>query len=93
MVWNIKDVPTSLSGTLTDFTYGDLYKSWFREGSVFENMKEVHCVPLSLFADGVNPKKTPVCSEVYVACYVDLDTLAKKYSTGSRSNAVSGNNS
>lgn len=24
---------------------------------MFENMKEEHCVPLSLFADGVNPNK------------------------------------
>lgn len=47
----------SINGTLTDFTDGDLYKTWFREGGVFENMKEEHCVPLSLFADGVNPYK------------------------------------
>lgn len=47
----------SINGTLTDFTDGDLYKTWFREGGVFENMKEEHCVPLSLFADGVNPNK------------------------------------
>lgn len=47
----------SINGTLTDFTDGDLYESWFREGGVFENMKEEHCVSLSLFADGVNPNK------------------------------------
>ncbi|XP_061190168.1 uncharacterized protein LOC133198027 [Saccostrea echinata] len=46
-----------IRGTLTDFTDGLLYKSWFQEGGVFEGWQEQLCVPLSLFTDGVNPNK------------------------------------
>lgn len=31
--------------------------SWFETGGVFEATEEPLCVPLSLFTDGVNPKK------------------------------------
>ena len=47
----------SVSGTLEDFTDGELYKSWFQEGGIFEKCEEQLCVPLSLFTDGVNPNK------------------------------------
>ncbi|CAC5386574.1 unnamed protein product [Mytilus coruscus] len=46
------------NGKLGDFTDGSIYKSWFEEGGLFENMEETLTVSLALFTDGLNPNKS-----------------------------------
>ncbi|XP_062584302.1 uncharacterized protein LOC134246058 [Saccostrea cucullata] len=50
-------------GILGDFTDGELFKSWFEPGEIFENKNPESCVPLSLFTDGVNPNKNSACQK------------------------------
>ena len=50
------------NGTLSDFTDGNLYHSWYQKGGVFEGMQEQKTVPLALFTDGVNPNKN-MCAQ------------------------------
>lgn len=82
----------SINGTLTDFTDGDLYESWFREGGVLKIWKKNIVFPSLYLRMEWIQINTSLLRSLW-ACYVDLDKLAKKYSTGSWSNAVSGNNS
>ncbi|VDI64678.1 Hypothetical predicted protein [Mytilus galloprovincialis] len=46
------------NGKLTDITDGKIYKSWYEDGGVFQDMEESCTVPLALFCDGLNPHKS-----------------------------------
>ncbi|CAC5389462.1 unnamed protein product [Mytilus coruscus] len=44
-------------GKLTDIVDGKIYKSWYEDGGVFQNMEESCTVPLALFCNGLYPHK------------------------------------
>ncbi|XP_052097487.1 uncharacterized protein LOC127732488 [Mytilus californianus] len=50
--------PDLSNGKLSDIADGNLYKSWFQRGGVFEDTEERCTVPLALFCDGLNPHKS-----------------------------------